>query len=261
MRHAIFTFFLPLLLTGCGEELMTPDAGVSAPIVEGYLLEGDTSITVKVYGMEAYRNGDTVSMPIAGLLLKVNGQELAETAAGTYSLSLGGDTVCALQTYALSFDYLGKTVSASATIPRRVDSLQADPETLVRSASSLWPWGGADSDDAQIRLSWDDPEQSYYQLYIESPASQDMQGMGGNMHFRRQVMQPFRGSSYAASSRELMATGYYRIYVYRVEKSYVDLYERLSSTDLANPASAIQNAFGVFTGMSVAKIRVRVVEN
>jgi hypothetical protein len=88
-----------------------------------------------------------------------------------------------------------------------------------------------------------------------------MPSFDGGMQFRRRMMQPFRGGSYTTSSREFRTAGNYSIYVYCVNKDYVDLYERISSTDLANPSSAIQNAFGVFTAMSVAKVGFQVIES
>jgi hypothetical protein len=256
-----FVLSLTLLAVACGEELTTDGVAVSTPIVESYLQEGGNLLTVKVYSMEAYlKDGYEQSNPLEGLQLKINGQELAETAAGTYSLDLKEDSICGLQTYDLSFEYDGKTVAASTSVPQKIDSLTVSPTSITRDASSSWYFGGAD-DTTEIRLAWNDPDKSYYQIYIESPASSDMPFMGGGMQFRRRMMQPFRGSSYVATSREFMSAGYYWIYVYRVNKDYVDLYERISATDLANPSSAIQNAFGIFTAMSVARVRFRVVEN
>jgi hypothetical protein len=75
------------------------------------------------------------------------------------------------------------------------------------------------------------------------------------------MMQPFQGSSYTTTSREFMSVGAYSISVYRVNKEYVNLYERISSSDLSNPASAVQNAFGIFTAMSVANVRFYVYES
>lgn len=259
--YAPFILLLTLLAAACGEELTTSGIAVSTPIVESYLQEGDNLLTVKVYSMEAYLKDDyEQSTPLEGLQLKINGQELMETAAGTYSLDLKEDSICGLQTYDLSFEHGGKTVAASTSVPQKIADLTVTPTSITRDASSSWYFGGAD-DTTEIRLAWDDPDKSYYQIYIESPASSDMPFMGGGMQFRRRMMQPFRGSSYVATSREFMAAGYYWIYVYRVNNDYVELYERISATDLANPSSAIQNAFGIFTAMSVARVRFRVVEN
>jgi hypothetical protein len=246
-------------MTGCSEELMTYDVTTGTPIVESYLQEGSNTMTVKLYSMEIYLGDDyELSWPIEGLALKINDRELRETASGTYSLNLGEDTIRGQQNYNLSFEYQGKTISASTSVPKPITNLDIEPAYITRT-SSYYFWDTADT--TEIKLTWDDPDNSYYQIYIESPASSDIPSMGGGgMQFRRRMMQPFRGNSYTTGSREFMSAGYYTISVYRVNKDYVDLYERISSTDLTNPSSAIQNAFGIFTAMSVAKVRFQVVE-
>lgn len=243
----------------CGESLTDSVVNVGMPIVESYLLEGTNSMTVKLYSMEVYlKEGYEFSKPVGGLNLNVNGKELTETAAGTYVLNLDEDTIRGMQRYDLSFEYLGKAISASTSIPQPVTNLRVEPEYIARSSSS---WYYFDTEDTvEIRLTWDDPDLDYYQIYIESPATSDIPSMGGDMQFRRRMMQPFRGGSYTASSREFRTAGLYSIYVYRVNQDYADLYERISSTDLANPSSAIQNAFGIFTSTSVAGIGFQVIE-
>jgi hypothetical protein len=245
-------------MTSCGEALMDSTVNTGMPIVQSYLQEGADAVTVKLYSMEVYLKDDyLLSQPVGGLNLKINGMEMTETDAGTYTLHLGKDTIRGQQTFDLSFDYLGQTVTASTSVPQQITGLNIEPASITRT-SSYYFWDSADT--TEISLTWDDPDGSYYQIYIESPASSDMPDFGGGMQFRRRMMQPFRGNSYTTTSREFMSIGYYSIYVYRVNKDYVDLYERISSTDLANPSSAIRNAFGIFTAMSAARVRFQVVE-
>ncbi|MDR3219761.1 MAG: DUF4249 domain-containing protein [Dysgonamonadaceae bacterium] len=259
MKYGIIGLFVILLATACGEALMDYEINISTPVVEAYLQEGSNQLNVKVYSMEVYLKDEyDLSDPISGLKLKINDRELTETASGTYSLFLGSDTIRGLQNYDLQFDYQGKTVSASTSVPQAVTHLSIEPTSITRT-SSYYFWDTADT--TEIKLTWDDPDHSYYQVYIESPATSDMPSMGGGMQFRRRMMQPFQGSSYATTSREFMSVGAYSIYVYRVNKEYVDLYERMSSSDLSNPASAVQNAFGIFTAMSVAGVRFYVYES
>jgi hypothetical protein len=254
------TLLLALPMLGaCGESLTTGEASTDKPIVESYLQEGADALTVKVYRMEVYlKDGYELSQPLGGLELSINGESLTEVAEGSYTLDLGEDKIRGLGHYALSFDYRGRKVAAETTVPLPVDGLSVEPAYITRDASSYY-WNV--SDTSFVRLAWDDPEGDYYQIYIESPASSDLPDMGGGgMQFRRRMMQPVRGNSYNAASREFMAAGDYWIHVYRVNKDYVDLYERISASDLANPASAIENGFGIFTGMSGGKIRFRVIE-
>ena len=257
MKKIIFNSLLLFLLASCGESLMSYDITTETPVVESFLQEGTNEFTVKLYSMEVYLKEDfDLSKPIGGLQLKVNGQNLQETASGTYSLNLGEDIIQGGQNYDLSFEYLGKTISASTSVPKPMSNLRIEATYITRSSTGYY-WGTTDT--TEIKLTWDDPDRSYYQIYIESPATTDMPTMGGGMVFRRRMMQPFQGNSYTTSSRDFPSTGDYGIYVYRVNKDYVDLYERVSSTDMSNPSSALENAFGIFTAMSVSRIRFQVI--
>ena len=241
-------------LVGCGEPLMENDGNTSMPVVECYLQEGADSLTVSVFSMEEFLRDDIkLSRPVSQLNVFVNDVELTETSSGTYTFYLGGDTIREGQEYNLKFTHNGKSIKATTTIPPPIRSLTIEPQSIALSYSYMWDF----SDTTQVIVSWDDPDDSFYQVYIESPNNPDMPSMG---IFRYRMMQPFKGDSYSISTRELRSTGTHRIYVYRVGKDYTELYERISASDLANPVSYIQNAFGIFTSMSTARINVNVYE-
>jgi hypothetical protein len=250
--YLLFTTFC--FLFGCGEPLMNYDIDASVPIVESYLHEGGNSLTVEVFSMEEFLVDEMkLPQPIRQLKLNVNNTELTETSPGIYSLDLGEDIISEGQTYHLQFDYNGKSIEAATTIPAPVLSLAVEPQFVELSSSYYWDF----SDSTQVVVSWDDPGNSFYQVYIESPNNPDMPSMG---MFRRRMMQPFQGNAYSINRREFRSAGLHIIYVYRVGKDYAELYERMSASDLANPVSYIQNAFGVFTSMSVARVNFRVYE-
>ncbi|MDR2498625.1 MAG: hypothetical protein LBD28_04210 [Tannerellaceae bacterium] len=255
-KNYLLAIAMLAILYSCGEALMDYGLNTQTPIVESYLQEGANSLTVNVYSMEEYLKDEYVlSKPISGLSLTINGEAIAETSAGRYQLDLGADTLREGQAFRLQFDYNGKSIEASATVPAPVRNLRVDPEYLALSASSyLWD----SSDTTEVIISWDDPDGSYYQVYIESPNTTDMPSFG---IFGRRMMQPFRGGSYRATARDFRSAGVHWIYVYRVGKDYVELYERISASDLANPVSFIQNAFGIFTSMSYARVRLWAVES
>ena len=241
------------MLVGCGEPLIDNDVNTEMPVVECYLQEGTDSLTVSVFSMEEFLRDDVkLSKPVSLLNVFVNNIELTETESGTYSLYLA-DSIREGQDYKLTFTYNGKNIEATTTIPSPIRSLMVEPQSIALSTSYLWDF----SDTTQVIVSWDDPDNSFYQIYIESPNNPDRPAMGV---FRYRMMQPFKGDSYRISTRELRSTGAHRIYVYRVGKDYAELYERVSASDLANPVSYIQNAFGIFTAMSVARINVSVYE-
>jgi hypothetical protein len=249
---------LALLTSSCGEALITTEVNISTPIVESYLEEGKNSLNVKLYSMEVYLGEDFVlSKPLTGLSLSVNDRLLEETStAGTYALDLGSDTIRGLQEFSLSFEHAGSIVKATTQVPLPITGLSIDPGYIIQTYSYYW----SDSDTSSITLSWDDPDQSYYQVYIVSPSTTTVNTPSGAV-FGRRMMQPFQGSSHTMNARDFPTTGYYSIYLYRVNKDYAELYERISSTDLANPVSFIDNALGIFTSMSVARIGFSVVES
>ncbi|MDR1356417.1 MAG: DUF4249 domain-containing protein [Tannerellaceae bacterium] len=248
--------FLLSAMSGCGEALMDYSVDTGTPVVESYLQEGASALSVKVYSMEVYLKDDyKLSKPISGLQVNVNGRELAETSSGAYSLDLGSDTIRENQQYALQFEYNNKSVEAVATVPSPVRNLRVEPESLEITTSGYF-WN--DSDTTEVIVTWDDAGDGYYQVYIESPNTSDMPSLG---IFGQRMMQPFRGNTHRATARDFRSAGVHWIYVYRVNKDYVDLYERISSSDLANPVSSIHNAFGIFTSLSVARVRVSAYES
>ncbi|MDR0836401.1 MAG: hypothetical protein LBN11_07490 [Tannerella sp.] len=246
-----------MLFSGCGEELMQREINTATPIVESYLQEGTNSLMVKLYSMEVYLGEDYVlSQPVSGLNLTVNDKELTETASGTYQLDLGEDTIRGYQEYRLQFDCNGKTVKASTVIPQPVTGLRIAPEYVTRE-SSYYFWN-MDADTTQVILSWDNPDNGFYQVYVD--ATNASSGYFDS-NFRRRMMQPVQAASHTMSMMEFRSPGNYFIYVYKVNKEYVELYERVSSSDLANPVSFIDNALGIFTSMSVARVKFTVYES
>jgi len=245
-------FAVCCFLQGCGEPLMKYDINTDTPVVESYLQEGDNSVTVKVYSMEEYLKNDIkLSKPISQLNPTINNNELTETSSGEYHLDLGTDTIREGQKFSLQFDYNGKSIEASTTVPAPVHSLTVEPQSLELSSSSYFDF----SDTTHVLVSWDDPDNNYYQLYIVSPSSQNMPNFG---MFNHRVMQPFKGNSYRINAGEFRVAGTHTIYVYRVNADYAEMYDFVSASDLANPVSYINNAFGIFTSMSSAKINVTV---
>ena len=248
----LFLSMILLVLISCGEPLMENEVNTEMPVVACYLQEGAHNVTVNVYSMEEFlKEGVKMSSPVSQLQITVNNSELTETSSGTYTLNMGEDSIRAGEVYDLQFDYRGKRIEASTTIPSPIGSLVAEPQSLTLSSAYYWNF----SDTTQVVVSWDDPDNSFYQIYIESPNNPDLPSMG---IFQRRMMQPFQGNTYQISSREFRSTGAHTVYVYRVGKDYAELYERITASDLANPVSYIRNAFGIFTAMSIAKISINV---
>lgn len=239
-------------LCSCGEPLLENGVNTATPVVECHLYEGSNCLSVSVFSIEQYFKDDIkVSHPISQLNVNINNIALPETSSGTYSLDLDEDIIREGQVYNLKFVYNGKSIEATTTIPSPIQSLAIVPQHI--ELTSLYYWNMTDT--TQVVVSWDDPDNSFYQIYIDSPNNPDMPSIG---LFRRRLMQPFKGNTYRISAREFRSFGTHTIYVYRVCQDYAEMYERISASDLANPVSYIQNAFGIFTSLSVAHINFSV---
>jgi hypothetical protein len=244
-----------VLFTACGKDLSEHDINVATPIVESYLQAGDHTLKVKLYSMEIYLHDEYIlSKPIGGLDVRINGRELEETTSGLYSLDLGNDTIRSLEEYSLQFEHGGKTIRASTLVPPPVTGLTITPTSITRSTSSYW---SMDADTVPIVLSWDNPDNAYFQVYVDAS---NTTSSAFDTNFRRRMMQPVQAGSHTMSLMDFRSAGNYSISVYRVNKEYVELYERISSSDLSNPVSFIDNALGIFTAMSVGTVAFTVSE-
>jgi len=235
---------------------MTNDTNVSTPVVEGYLTTGASKLSVNVYSMESFdENNIAYSKPIKNLILYINDIKLTETADGVYSLDSLNGMLDEGKTCNLKFDYNNKTITASTTMPSHPENVKISNSSILLTSGVYWY-----SDSIpDVEITWDNVNNAYYQVYIWSlDNSGTTPSFGGRGGFGRIMMQPFQGNSYKLQIRDMMSAGRYVCYLYRINKDYAELYERISSTDLANPVSFINNGLGVFTGISADTIPYRV---
>jgi hypothetical protein len=256
----IVLLLVSILVVACGEKVMTYDMNTSIPVVEGYLITGASNLSVKVYSMESFdENNISFSKPIKNLELYINDRKLTETADGTYTLTFSDGLLDPGKICNLTFKYNNQTVSASTTMPLKIQNAKISHPVIMR-----YSYYNPYYDELDIEITWDNPDNSYYQVYIWNLDYTGSTG-GPQIHisdrgFGRVMMQPFQGDLYTLKMHDMFSFGRYVCYLYRINKDYAELYERLSSSDLANPVSFITNGLGVFTGISADTIPYRVEE-
>ncbi|MFV0417210.1 MAG: DUF4249 family protein [Dysgonomonas sp.] len=254
----IYFLSFSLLLISCGKELTQYDASIKTPIVESYLKAEDSKLTVKVYSMESFNEEVTqYSKGISNLQIYVNDQLLTESAtAGTYTLENTSGILNIGSKCDLRFDYNNQSITATTNIPSKPQDLAMSRYVIEKSS---WNFGDT---IPEVILSWNNTDNSYYQVYIQSlsessGSTQAPSFMGGG--FGKMLMQPIQGSSYTLGMQDMSFEGNYRCILYKVTKEYAELYERMSSTDLANPVSFVENGFGIFTAFNSDTIIYKVV--
>lgn len=262
MKHSYLTYniicsslIFAFMLASCGKEVMKYETSAKTPVVESYLKAGNSSLTVYVYSIETFDDKTTqYSKPIGGLNLSVNNMELTEKETGTYTLTtplglLDADNICEL-----NFSYNNKTIKAQTDIPSKPTGLSISKSVITVSQYSYY----YDS-IPNVTISWDNPDNSYYQVYIQSlsSSSSSTQMPGGD--FSKMMMQPTQSNSYTLKMHDMSIEGLYRCVLYKITDKYAELYEQMSSTDLANPVSYIENGLGVFTAFDSDTIRYQII--
>lgn len=260
-------FALALGILSACEEVSTSIPGGAKAIVEAYLIP-NKPITLKVKKEIAYSedlaNKETF---IAGLSIKVTG-----TDGSSYALKPFQDTLYVSDssvklkvgvTYNLSFDYNGKTVSASTIIPTKPTGVASDIKSIVRTRQVITATGGFGRDldeNVDVNLSWTNPNNEYHfvvadniesklDLVVTLPTSSSTTVTDFNRRFRSQ---PVQGTATRLRSQQFEYFGRYNIVVLKVNPDYAALYNTSGTTsqNISTPPTTITNGLGIFTGVN-----------
>ena len=272
------TFLLMLsLLSACEKDLNTIPGGAK-PIVEAYLVP-NKPITIKVKKEIAYNeNVSNKEELIPGLSIKVTGD------GQTYSLKpysgldslYRSDANVKLKvgvTYSLSFEYNGKVVSASTSIPTKPVGLKTSITSIVRTRQVITSTGGFGRDvdePVEINLTWKNPISEYHFAIAESietkpdlivtlPTSTNNSFNDFNRRFRSQ---PVQGVETRLRSQQFQYFGQYNIVLLKVNPDYVALYNNTGTTsqNISTPPTTITNGLGIFTGINADTLKFQVKE-
>lgn len=263
IKIASFILFLSLGFAACETDSNLIEGGIK-PIVEGYLVAGKPiSITVK---KEIAFTADTsaVQTPIVGLNIKVSGN------GQTYTLKSSGNGLYESDksviikvgtTYSLSFDYNGKTISASTIIPTKPLRFTSDLTSIARTKLDLSsgstnirnPDGNTD-----INISWSNPASEYHFVVADNvepspvaiitlPTTSNFQDI-----IRRFRSQPLQGTTAILRSQQFQYFGKHNLVLLKVNADYAALYNNAGTTsqNISTPPTTITNGLGIFTGIN-----------
>jgi len=229
------------------------------PVVAGYLYPGK-EVKVRVTYQKGPTDTAAYGLPVQGLSLSVsNGlltRVLTEDAAGYYVLRdttfVGGSGV-----YSLSFEFEGKTVSATTVMPAKPGPVSASADELVVPEPVF---GSPPADPVTVKLSWNNPDLKNHMVFFK---------------LMEQTKVPINGffSGDTAGSVELNVQqaafvdiqrmnfrylGRYKVILARVNPEYVELLDGSgnSSQNLTNPPTNVKNGFGIFTAIQMDTLTV-----
>ena len=264
------------LLTACDKAVVNTISGGEKPIVEAYLIP-NKPIAIKVKKEILYTenvvNKETL---IPNLAIKVTGDGqtyLLKPYSGLDSL-YRSDANVKLKvgvTYSLSFDYNGKTVSASTIIPTKPVGLKSDITSIVRTRQVITSGFGRDVDgNIDVNLTWTNTKGEYHfvvaeniepklDLVVTLPTSSTTAFNNFNSRFRSQ---PVQGIETRLRSQQFQYFGQYNVILLKVNPDYAALYnaEGATSQNISTPPTTITNGLGIFTGVNADTLRFQVKE-
>ncbi len=258
-----FIVFLSFGFGACETDSNLIEGGVK-PVVEAYLVAGKPiAISVK---KEIAFTADTSSVqaPILGLNIKVSGD------GQTYALKSSGkglyesDKSVKLKvgaTYSLSFEYNGKIISASTTIPTKPIGFKSDLLSIARTKLDLSS-GSSNirnpDENIDVNLSWTNPTSEYHFVVADNIESNPVAiiTLPSNSNFqeiiRRFRSQPLQGTETRLRSQQFEYFGKHNLVLLKVNPDYAALYNSSGTTsqNISTPPTTITNGLGIFTGIN-----------
>lgn len=256
-----------VMLVSCSKELMTPIVPDNVAIVESYLYAGDSAITIKVTKLLPFSVDSTDATEyISGLHLQVNGADLTETSTGTYTLQLSEKRIQPGEQYKLKFLYGSDTISSTTVIPNKPLNFSISSHYIYTDRITSSGGGFPSGQPADLTLSWDNADSSYYYVVI-----QYMESTRDFINYRYASLDlsdttsisPMNASETQLGMQSLHFFGRYRIVLFKVNTDFAELYQQteVNSNNITNPVTDIKNGFGVFTGMASDTSYLEVIPN
>lgn len=258
IRNFILIFLSAACLFGCEKQLATPVYNED-PVIEGYLFANDIAsirITSQIAVIDAMSSaGEGIDSLQVYIDTDSGTHQLINTGNGIYQ-----DSTLVLierKQYHLHFQYRGKTVSATTTLPGlpRNFTQSVSEITLQKIDSTTTFTPGSFQMNDPIEIEWDNTDQSYFMIVVQNIES-ELELIRDTTNPRFQVAnfrnEPSVADAYRLRDQQFQYFGTHMITLYHLNPDYAALYtgNSNSSQNLSNPTTNITNGLGIFTGIS-----------
>lgn len=270
MKQIIYlvSMAIVLLFTSCTEEVISLENDTDIAVVEAFL-KPDEKVSIYLSKMLPFTEEEyTGSLVIDSVEVIINYDGIDYLLApdsnnpGTYVSSDTTLKAVSNGSYALSFEYNGKAISATTSVPPPPLGVSLSTSRLYVDPTIMGP----ESTQDPLTITWSNPENSYHLIvaeYMETsyyPISEYLDSENFDM-FRKVSTEPILGDAYNLDTRQhLVFFGTYKIIIYTLNEEYVNLYENISqsSLSLSEALSNIQNGLGIFTGVNSKTVLLEV---
>jgi hypothetical protein len=253
LKSLLLFSLLALILPACNKNNNIDSTIVNMPVVESYLVAGDT-LTVKIYSQKSLTDTAQFGSPITGLKVYVsdgtNNIQLTESAKGTYTYD-NKSFLATGKTYTLQFNYLTFNVSAKTTMPAKPVNFASQHDTIAVPSSS----GPNAVIDTLDKLSWDNPSSVNHVLVFKNLDGSSFPIGRGNRTSSFELSAA-TASIYDLTDRSFGYYGHYQVLLFSVNQEYINILtsntQNSTSQNLINASTNIVNGYGIFTAMQAA---------
>lgn len=267
----IIALAIPLVLIFASCEKSTITDVDNLLVLEGYLFQNEKVDSIHLTKCLSFATEDTVYTPVDGaqISLNWNNQQYLLKNIGNGYYSYFGDNLLIEEAniYSIEINYNGQIITSSTKVPKKT-SIHPLTETTVYidTVFTFGPPQSAGTEEGALEIIWDNPDNSYYYIVIESADSTASDIiMGDNDFFDyfdisprifRFKSEPFIGDRYTINPRMLEKYGTHIVKVYSVNEEYANLYENRTqdSRALSEPITNVKNGLGIFTAFSYAEV-------
>lgn len=256
-----------LLSVACNEELIIDNYEGGRPVVEALMFPNKgpvLKITELIYYDEDYTSSGA---GIDGLEVCIRHDSvsyiLTDTCnCGVYVFNDPG-LIIAGESYTMNFVYHEQLVTAATRIPMKPENYEISLSSIDVERIEEGEWGMPSMET--IEISWDNPDNEYFFMVTEYLES-DPDIINGNFSaddFETTTITPIMTSNYhQIRTMQLPFFGRYRFILFKVNQEYADLFEQVNQTssDLTDPLTNVENAWGIFTGINADTLDFRVNE-
>jgi len=276
----IYLLLLSVVIISC-DQIDAIDIEVTeAVVVHGYLYADSAIDSIRVTKAIPYIE-DSELEPLDGLSIVISADEeeiLLESIGNGYYRNL--DHIVQQETsYSLYFEYSGKVISSQTYIKSSVDVSLSRTEVDIQKVevqAGGGPGGGggpgSQMNDEVVDILWNNDNSDYYFVVIQNIEEDPeyvnafFQNLTDDDDRPERVFrtEPEIMDVYSINSRgELQTYGTYEIIVYRLNTEYAALYNSVGSSTLsiAEPPTNIENALGIFTGVTAHTVYLEVNES
>ncbi len=184
---------------------------------------------------------------------------LKSTGSGHYVSNFNVDSN---KTYRMYFDFNGKTVEATTTVPSKPQNFKSSVLSIKMPSLNLSgpPAGGIPTFPDPVKLTWSNTNKEYYLISAKVTDSYPTQIFTGNapkFSFRNN---PTQENNNEIQPQQFQYFGNYILVLYRINGEYASLYDDngSNSLNLTTPYTNVKNGSGIFTGIATDTIRFKV---